>query len=207
MSLQNSVFFIAEAGINHNGDLENAFRLIRMAKNAGCDAVKFQKREPEVCIPIEMRSVMRETPWGKLSYFDYKKKIEFGENEYNEINKYCKDLEITWSASAWDVQSLEFLDSFDLEFNKVASALTTNTEFLEQVADRGKLTYLSVGMCTYENIDAAVAIFKSKNCPLVLMHTISNYPAEERHLNLKMIETLKERYKLPVGYSGHESSD
>lgn len=206
MSLQNSVFFIAEAGINHNGDLENAFRLIRMAKNAGCDAVKFQKREPEVCIPIEMRSVMRETPWGKLSYFDYKKKIEFGENEYNEINKYCKDLEITWSASAWDVQSLEFLDSFDLEFNKVASALTTNTEFLEHVADRGKLTYLSVGMCTYENIDAAVAIFKSKNCPLVLMHTISNYPAEERHLNLKMIETLKERYKLPVGYSGHESS-
>lgn len=206
MTLQKSVFFIAEAGINHNGNLENAFELIRMAKNAGCDAVKFQKREPEVCVPAEMRSVMRDTPWGVMSYFDYKKKIEFGEFEYSEIDRYSKELGITWSASAWDIQSLEFLDKFDLKFNKVASALTTNLEFLERVADRGKLTYVSVGMCTYEDIDSAVEIFKAKNCPIVLMHTISNYPADESQLNLRMIETLKERYKIPVGYSGHESS-
>ena len=206
MTLQKSVFFIAEAGINHNGNLENAFQLIRMAKNAGCDAVKFQKREPEICVPIEMRSVMRDTPWGVMSYFDYKKKIEFGEFEYREIDRYSKELGITWSASAWDIQSLEFLDKFDLEFNKVASALTTNLEFLERVADRGKLTYVSVGMCTYEDIDSAVEIFKAKKCPIVLMHTISNYPADESQLNLRMIETLKERYKIPVGYSGHESS-
>jgi N-acetylneuraminate synthase len=206
MTLQKSVFFIAEAGINHNGNLENAFQLIRMAKNAGCDAVKFQKREPEICVPTEMRSVMRDTPWGVMSYFDYKKKIEFGEFEYSEIDRYSKELGITWSASAWDIQSLEFLDKFDLEFNKVASALTTNLEFLERVADRGKLTYVSVGMCTYEDIDSAVEIFKAKNCPIVLMHTISNYPADESQLNLRIIETLKERYKIPVGYSGHESS-
>jgi len=206
MSLGKSIFFIAEAGINHNGDLENALRLIRMAKDAGCDAVKFQKREPEICVPQEMRGVLRETPWGQLTYFDYKKKIEFGEEEYDEINRYCRLLEIDWSASAWDVPSLEFLGRYNLSFNKVASALTTNLEFLEQVAVRRKLTYVSVGMCNYAQIDSAVAIFKSKNCPIVLMHTISNYPADERHLNLRMIETLKERYKVPIGYSGHEST-
>ena len=206
MSLGKSIFFIAEAGINHNGDLENALRLIRMAKDAGCDAVKFQKREPEICVPQEMRGVLRETPWGQLTYFDYKKKIEFGEEEYDEINRYSSLLEIDWSASAWDVPSLEFLDRYNLSFNKVASALTTNLEFLEQVAVRRKLTYVSVGMCNYVQIDAALEIFKSKNCPIVLMHTISNYPADERHLNLRMIETLKERYKVPIGYSGHEST-
>ena len=206
MSLGKSIFFIAEAGINHNGDLENALRLIRMAKEAGCDAVKFQKREPEICVPQEMRGVLRETPWGQLTYFDYKKKIEFGEEEYDEINRYCSLLEIDWSASAWDVPSLEFLDRYNLSFNKVASALTTNLEFLEQVAVRRKLTYVSVGMCNYVQIDAALEIFKSKNCPIVLMHTISNYPADERHLNLRMIKTLKERYKVPIGYSGHEST-
>ena len=206
MSLGKSIFFIAEAGINHNGDLENALRLIRMAKDAGCDAVKFQKREPEICVPQEMRGVLRETPWGQLTYFDYKKKIEFGEEEYDDINRYCRLLEIDWSASAWDVPSLEFLDRYNLSFNKVASALTTNLEFLEQVAIRRKLTYVSVGMCNYAQIDSAVEIFKSKNCPIVLMHTISNYPADERHLNLRMIETLKERYKVPIGYSGHEST-
>lgn len=206
MSLGKSIFFIAEAGINHNGDLENALRLIRMAKNAGCDAVKFQKREPEICVPQEMRGALRETPWGRLTYLDYKKKIEFGEEEYDEINRYCSLLEIDWSASAWDMPSLEFLDRYNLSFNKVASALTTNLEFLEQVAVRRKLTYVSVGMCNYVQIDAALEIFKSKNCPIILMHTISNYPADERHLNLRMIETLKERYKVPIGYSGHEST-
>ena len=206
MSLGKSIFFIAEAGINHNGDLENALRLIRMAKDAGCDAVKFQKREPEICVPLEMRAVLRETPWGELTYFDYKKRIEFGDNEYNEIDRYCKELKIDWSASAWDVPRLEFLDRYDLIFNKVASALTTNLTFLEHVADRQKLTYVSVGMCTYDDIEAAVSIFQSKKCPIVLMHTISTYPADESHLNLRMIETLKERYKVPIGYSGHESS-
>ncbi len=199
-------YFIAEAGINHNGDLDLALQLIKVAFDAGCDAVKFQKREPLICVPIHMRSQMRETPWGEMTYLEYKQKIEFGKSEYDQISSYCRKLNFDWSASAWDLPSLEFLDQYDLPFNKVASALTTNLEFLSEVARRKKITYLSVGMCDYEDIDNAVAIFKDENCPIILMHTISNYPANESDLNLKMIQTLSRKYNLPVGYSGHESS-
>lgn len=206
MSSDNNVFVIAEAGINHNGELSLAKQLIDMAKTAGCDAVKFQKREPEICVPDDMKNVPRETPWGLMSYLEYKKKIEFGVEEYDEIDRYCKSVGISWSASAWDIESLEFLDRYDLPFHKVASALATHREFLREVAKRGVLTYASTGMCTYEDIDELVSIFKEANCPVVLLHTVSNYPAEESLLNLRMINTLASRYGLPVGYSGHESS-
>jgi N-acetylneuraminate synthase len=200
------IFIIAEIGINHNGDIELAKKLIDIAAQAGCDAVKFQKRTPEICVPDKMKTAMRETPWGLLTYLDYKKKIEFSENEYDLIESYCKQKGIAWSASAWDIESLKFLDKYNLPFNKVASALATHLEFLNEVAKRRILTYVSVGMCEYEDIDAIVKIFRSYNCPLVLMHTISTYPAQDKDLNLKMIQTISNKYNLPVGYSGHESS-
>ena len=200
------IFIIAEIGINHNGDIELAKKLISMAVQAGCDAVKFQKRTPEICVPEKMKTIMRETPWGLMTYLDYKKKIEFNENEYDLIESYCKQKGIAWSASAWDLESLRFLDKYNLPFNKVASALATHLEFLNEVAKRRILTYVSVGMCDYEDIDAIVEIFSSYSCPLVLMHTISIYPAQDKDLNLKMIQTISNKYNLPVGYSGHESS-
>jgi len=201
-----NIYFIAEAGINHNGDLATALQLIDMAYEAGCDAVKFQKRNPLICVPNHMRDKIRDTPWGEMTYLNYKQKIEFGEKEYNEINKYCRKLGIEWSASAWDLDSLEFLDQYNLPFNKVASALATNQEFLEKVASRKKLTYVSIGMCEYSDIDLVVSIFAKADCPITLMHTVSNYPANEADLNLLMIKTLSKKYSLPVGYSGHESS-
>lgn len=204
--MNTGMFIIAEAGINHNGDIAIARRLIDVAKSAGCDAVKFQKRTPEVCVPKAMRDVMRETPWGVMTYFDYKKKIEFGEEEYDAIDAYCKKVDISWSASAWDIPSLEFLAKYNLPFHKIASALATNIPFITKIAQEGKLTYASTGMCDWNQIDQLVGIFKSAGCPLILMHTISTYPAEESQLNLKMIGTLADRYGLPVGYSGHEPS-
>ena len=177
-----------------------------IAKAAGCDAVKFQKRTPEVCVPEAMRNVMRETPWGGMTYFDYKKKIEFGESEYDEIDRYAREIGIAWSASAWDLPSLDFLENYNIPFHKIASALATNLPFIEAVAKKGKLTYASTGMCTWDDIDRMVEIFRANNCPVVLMHTISTYPAEESMLNLRMINTLADRYHLPIGYSGHEPS-
>lgn len=200
------IFFIAEAGINHNGSLDLALKLIDLAVNAGCDAVKFQKRTPSICVPEQMKNVMRETPWGNITYLEYKERIEFDYEEYSKIASYAKEKGISWSASAWDVPSLEFLDQFKLPFHKVASALATHIEFLEQVASRQVQTYASVGMCNYEDIDSLVNIFKKFDCPLILMHTVSTYPALDSDLNLRMINTLKERYGLEVGYSGHETS-
>ena len=200
------IFFIAEAGINHNGSLDLALKLIDLAISAGCDAVKFQKRTPAICVPDEMKTVMRETPWGNISYLDYKERMEFGREEYLAISQYCKQKNIVWSASAWDIPSLEFLDEFNLPFHKVASALATHTQFLEEVAKRQILTYASVGMCSYNEIDKLVEIFNNQNCPLILMHTVSTYPASDSDLNLNMIGTLRARYGLEIGYSGHETS-
>lgn len=206
ISKGNEIFFIAEIGINHNGDLELAKKLIDVALKAGCDAVKFQKREPDICVPEAMKEVIRETPWGTMTYLDYKKKIEFGESEYDEIDRYCKENKILWSASAWDIPSLNFLSKYDLKFHKIASALATHEEFLTEVAKTQIQTILSTGMCSWSQIDRAVEIFSDSKNPLILLHTISNYPADENQLNLKMIETLGSRYGLPVGYSGHEPS-
>ena len=204
--MASEIFVIAEAGINHNGDLSLAKKLIDIAHRAGCNAVKFQKRNPDICVPESMKTKLRETPWGMMPYLEYKKRIEFGDIEYSEIDSYCKELGILWSASAWDIESLDFLENYNLPFNKIASAMSTNTEFISAVARQGKPTYASVGMCSWEEIDKLVQIFKQSNTDLTLMHTISNYPAENKDLNLKMIRTIFERYNLPVGYSGHEAS-
>jgi len=200
-------YVIGEIGINHNGNLSVAKKLIEMAKTAGCDAVKFQKRDPEVAVPKQLRNTPRETPWGTMSYLEYKNRIEFGRREYDEISAFCKELSIEWSASAWDLGSQEFLNAYDLKFNKVASAMITDEVFLTRVANEGKITFVSTGMCTLKDIDRAVEIFQKVNCPLVLFHTVSTYPATLEDLNLLMIQTLKKRYPgIPIGYSGHEAN-
>jgi N-acetylneuraminate synthase len=197
---------IGEIGVNHNGSVENALALISMAKESGCDLVKFQKRTPSICVPEHKKLEMRETPWGQMTYFDYKEKIEFWEREFDLIDAHCKALEIPWSASAWDLPSQDFVSAYDLQFNKIASAMNTNLEFVKRVAGDGILTFLSTGMATYEDIDKSVDVFLKSGTPLVLLHTVSSYPAHENELNLSIIPKLKERYSLPVGYSGHESS-
>lgn len=197
---------IGEIGINHNGDLKLAKKIISLAYENGCDFVKFQKRNPDVCVPEHKKNELKETPWGVMTYLEYKKKIEFGIDEFMEIDKYCRELGIGWSASAWDLDSQDFLNNFALPFNKIASAMNTNMQFLEKVAMERKLTFLSTGMATLVDISNAVNIFSRLNCPVVLLHTVSTYPAPEAELNLAVITTLRERFKLPVGYSGHEST-
>ncbi len=197
------IYFIAEIGINHNGDIEIAKRLIEQAKATGCDAVKFQKRTIDIVYSPEELDKPRESPWGATQR-EQKEGLEFGKEEYDIIDDYCRKLEIDWLASAWDIPSQHFIRSYNLKYNKVASAMTTNMPFLKEVASENKLTFLSTGMCEFEDIDKAVAVFKEANCPLVLMHTVSNYPAGDEELNLTIINRLRERYNLPVGYSGHE---
>jgi N-acetylneuraminate synthase len=197
---------IGEIGVNHNGSLETAFQLIQMAVENGCDLVKFQKRNPDVCVPETKKNEMRETPWGYISYLEYKKKIEFGKSEFDRIAEFCAQLGVEWSASAWDLESQEFLNNYSLTFNKVASAMNTHTALLERVAEEGKITFLSTGMAEIEDVDRCVQIFKKYSCPLVLLHTVSTYPASESELNLRNITMLQERYGLPIGYSGHEPS-
>jgi len=196
---------IAEIGINHNGDLELAKRLIKIAKDAGCDAVKFQKRDIEIVYTPEVLESPRESPWGTTQR-DQKQGLEFGLREYQVIDAYCKEIEIEWSASAWDLKSLEFVESFSPSFHKVASALTTNIPFLTRIASLGRVTLVSTGMCTLEDVSRAVEIFKSAGTPIVLLHTVSTYPTPEEDLNLSTINSLAEKFGLPVGYSGHEVS-
>lgn len=203
--LLDPTFIIAEIGINHNGDLNIAKQLIDMAKKAGCDAVKFQKRTLDIVYTKEMLDAYRESPWGTTQRAQ-KEGLEFGKVEYDEFDRYCKQVGIEWFASAWDIPSQHFLRQYNLKHNKIASAMLTHLEFLEEVASEKKKTFVSTGMSTYEDIDRAVAIFKKHNCPIVLMHTISTYPSKEEDLNLLVIKTLQDRYGLPVGYSGHEAS-
>ena len=199
----NRVFIIAEIGINHNGSLEIAKQLIQMAKDCGCDAVKFQKRDISICIPSWKRNDIKETPWGKLTYLDYKKKLEFGLKEYDAIDNYCKSLGIDWFASAWDISSLKFLKKYNLKYNKVASAMLTNIPFITEVAKEGRFTFISTGMSTMKDIEKAVDIFREYNCPFALMHCVGSYPAENSDLNLRMIVTLKKHFNCLVGYSDH----
>lgn len=198
-------FIIAEIGINHNGDIHIAKQLIDMAKKAGCDAVKFQKRTIDIVYTKEMLEQYRESPWGTTQR-EQKQGLEFDKTEFNLIDHYCRQLGIEWFASAWDIQSQKFLRNYHLRYNKVASAMITNLSFLEAVAIEKKPTFVSTGMSMYRDIDAAVQIFKRHQCPVTLMHTVSTYPSKEEELNLLLIKTLKERYGLPVGYSGHEAS-
>mgnify|MGYP001292568208 CR=1 FL=1 len=199
-------FLIAEIGINHNGSLSLAKKLIQLAADSGFDAVKFQKREPNISTPEDQKNKLRQTPWGEMSYLEYKKKIEFGDKEFREINKFCKKKKITWFASAWDVPSQNFLKKYKLKYNKVASAMLTNIELIEKIADEKKLTFISTGMSTLKDISKAIKIFKNRKCRFVLMHCVSTYPCPIENLNLNLILTLKKKYKCEVGYSGHESS-
>ena len=196
-------FIIAEIGINHNGDINIAKKLIDEAEKAGCSAVKFQKRTVEaVYSPAEL-DVPRESPFGTTNR-EQKNGLEFGKEEYDEIDKYCKSKNIEWFASAWDIESQKFLRQYDLKYNKVASAMLTIESLLEEIASEGKYTFISTGMSTLEEIDNAVEIFKKHNCPFELMHCCSNYPMDDKDANLSMISVLREKYNCDVGYSGHE---
>ena len=195
----------AEIGINHNGDLAITKALIDMAKAAGCDAVKFQKRTLDVVYTPEVLDTPRQSPWGTTTR-EQKEGLEFGKKEYDQIDAFCREKGIAWFASAWDIPSQEFLRQYDLPYNKIASAMATNLAFVECVASEKKPTFLSVGMCTYADVDKAVEILKKNDCPFVLMHTVSTYPSPEEDLNLRVMHELRQRYGVPVGYSGHESS-
>lgn len=198
-----STFIIAEIGINHNGDLNLAKKLIDTAVIAGCDAVKFQKRTVDKVYTQEYLDGPRESPWGDTQRAQ-KEGLEFNKEDYDVIDAYCKEKGIEWYASAWDVDSQIFLQQYNLKYNKIASAMLTNDELLEVVAKEGKYTYIATGMSTYDEIDHAVEIFKKHNCPFELMHCNSTYPMESADANLKLIDALKERYQCKVGYSGHE---
>jgi N-acetylneuraminate synthase len=202
-SHSSQVDFIAEIGINHNGDLALARKLIDVAADAGCDAVKFQKRTIEVVYSAEVLEQPRQSPWGDTQRAQ-KEGLEFGGAEYDEIDAHCRTRGIDWFASAWDVESQGFLASYKLKTNKIASAMLTHEPLLRVVAAEGKLTYISTGLSTLEEIDRAVSIFREAGCPFVLMHSVSTYPAETHDLNLSVISTLRERFGAPVGYSGHE---
>jgi Sialic acid synthase len=197
------VFIIAEIGINHNGDVEIAKKLIQMAKSAGCDAVKFQKRTVEKAYSKEILDMPRDSPWGSTTR-DEKMHLEFGKSEYDQISKFCVLNEIEWFASSWDVDSQKFLRQYDLKHNKVASAMITNNELLNCIAEEKKLTFISTGMSTISEIESAVNIFKNHGCPFELMHTNSSYPMKYEEANLNCLKTLKEKFHCNVGYSGHE---
>ena len=197
------IFIVAEIGINHNGDLELAKKLIDVAALAGCDAVKFQKRTVDKVYTKEYLDGYRESPWGTTQRAQ-KEGLEFGEEEYWEIDKYCKEKQIAWYVSAWDVDSQKFMRRFDIKYNKVASAMLTNDELIEEIASEGKKTFIATGMSTYDEIDHVVEIFRRHNCDFELMHCNSTYPMKDEDANLKLISVLKERYGCDVGYSGHE---
>ena len=199
-----SIFIIAEIGINHNGDVEIAKELIRIAKDTGCDAVKFQKRTIELVYTKEMLDSYRESPWGS-TLREQKNGLEFGFDEYTEIDHYCKKIGIDWFASAWDSESQKFLRQFNCKYNKVASAMIVDTNLLDEIAFEGKHTFISTGMSSIEQIDRAVDIFSKANCPFEIMHCISTYPIDDEDANLNCIHTLRNRYKRNIGYSGHEA--
>ena len=193
---------IGEIGINHNGNLQIAKRLIDVACTAGCDSVKFQKRTPEKAVPPEYQNVMRDTPWGIISYLEYRRMVEFGLREYEEINRYCQEKGILWFASTWDEYSVDFIEQFSPPCYKIASASLTDTVLLDKVKSTGRPVILSTGMSTLDEIEAAVDRLGTER--LLLAHSTSTYPCPPEELNLRMIQTLREKFGVPVGYSGHE---
>jgi len=196
------VYIIAEIGINHNGDIEIAKQLMDVAVETGCDAVKFQKRTPEICVPEEQKNIPRETPWGSMTYFEYKKRIEFEQKEFEQIDAYAKKIGIDWFASPWDVPSVDFLEGFNVPCQKIASACLTDSELLTAINKTKTTTILSTGMSSMQEIDKAVSLLN--DVPLAIAQATSTYPAEASELNLRAIQTFSEKYKVPVGYSGHE---
>jgi len=198
------VFIIAEIGINHNGSLDIAKKLIAGAALAGCDAVKFQKRTLELCVPKDQRDIVRDTPWGVLKYIDYRYRVEFGRDEYMEIDGYCKEHGILWFASCWDHESIDFMEQFSLPCYKSSSASLTDRQLLNKTKATGKPLIISTGMSTMAEVESAVAELGKDN--LLIAHTNSTYPSPNDELNLRMIKTLQEQYPtVPVGYSGHEA--
>tara|TARA_B100001113_G_C21094886_1_gene616096 strand:- start:805 stop:1647 length:843 start_codon:yes stop_codon:yes gene_type:complete len=200
----NKPYLIAEIGINHNGDLNIAKKLIDNAIKARFDAVKFQKRDINVVYDKELLDSHRESPWGTTQR-EQKSGLEFNKNDYDSINEYCLKNKIDWFASAWDLNSLKFLDTYNLKYHKIASAMIVDKLFLKEVASRKKYTFISTGMSSLENIDEAVKIFKESDCDFELMHCVSTYPMKPENANLLTINALKKRYKCKVGYSGHEN--
>ncbi len=204
VGLGHPVYVTGEIGINHNGDLDNAFRLIDAAVAAGADAVKFQKRTPEICTPRDQWDVERDTPWGRMTYIEYRHRVEFDEDQYAAIDAYCRANHIAWFASPWDVESVSFLEKFDVPAHKVASASLTDDQLLGALRDTGRTVILSTGASTPEQIRHAVSVLGMDN--LILCHATSTYPCQPAQLNLRMIQTLMSEYpEVPVGYSGHET--
>lgn len=196
--------FIGEIGINHNGDISLAKKLIDMAKRSQVDIVKFQKRDIDTCIPSSIGNQRKETPWGEMSYKEYKQKIEFGKEEYDYIDAYCRKIGIQWSASIWDIPSLEFICQYDIPFIKIPSACITDMELLTKVREKNKPVIISTGMSTEDEINKAVNILKE--CQLTIMHCNSSYPSDDKELDLFVIQTLKKKYpRYKIGYSGHEN--
>ena len=198
-----SIYFIAEIGINHNGNIDIAKKLIDESVKAGFNAVKFQKRTIDLVYSKDILDSPRESPWGTTQR-EQKNGLEFNREQYDEINNYCKKKKIDWSASGWDIESLKFLDKYNLKFNKIASAMIVDQNFLNEVAKRKIYTYISTGMSTLEDIENAVNIFKKHNCEFELMHCVSDYPLNYKEANLLTINALKRKFKCNVGYSGHE---
>ena len=196
------VYIVAEIGINHNGVLEVAKKLIDAAMLAGCDAVKFQKRTPELCVPAEQADVVRETPWGPMTYVEYRHRVEFGQDEYSEIDRYCKEKNITWFASCWDEPSVDLIEQFEPACYKVASASLTNDRLLQHVNSTERPIILSTGMSTMEEIRHAVKNLDPGR--ILIAHSTSSYPCTPDELNLRMIQTLRKEFGCPIGYSGHE---
>ena len=198
------VYITGEIGINHNGELANALALIDAAADAGCDAVKFQKRTPRVCTPRDQWDIERDTPWGRMTYIDYRERVEFGVEEYAAIDEHAKRRGIDWFASPWDVESVDFLEQFDVPAHKVASACLTDDDLLRRLRATGRTVILSTGMSTMRQIRHAVEVLGSDN--IVLCHATSTYPARAAELNLRMIDTLQGEFpNVPIGYSGHET--
>lgn len=200
----NPVYVVGEIGINHNGELENAYGLIDAAAEAGCDAVKFQKRTPEICTPRDQWDIERDTPWGRMKYIDYRHRVEFDTDDYQKIDDYCRSKGVSWFASPWDTEAVDFLAQYDVPAHKVASASLTDDELLTKLRATGKTIILSTGMSTPRQIRHAVEVLGSDN--IVLLHATSSYPAKNSELNLRMINTLQREFpNVPIGYSGHET--
>ena len=198
------VYVIAEIGINHNGSVDIAKKIIDGAVKAGCDAVKFQKRTPEICVPQDQWEIERQTPWGRITYIEYRRKVEFGFEEYFEIDSYCKEKGIDWFASPWDEVAVDFLEKFNLPIYKLSSASLTDLSLLKKIRNTGRPVILSTGMSSMEEIETAVELMGTEN--ILLAQSTSTYPCSLDELNLKVIQTFKEIYpEVPIGYSGHET--
>ncbi len=205
VSSSSKPYFIGEIGINHNGDMQIAKKLMDATFACGWDAVKFQKRTPDIAVPEAQKQVMRDTPWGRMPYIDYKKKIEFEKPEYDEIDDYCRRKPLAWSASPWDMESLRFLLEYDIPFIKIPSAMNQDEELLKEACESGKPVIISTGMSELDEMDRTVELLeKYSKGDYILLHTNSTYPSPVEEINVRLIETMRERYDCLVGYSGHE---